>query len=402
MTIAAPPLEAEPGRRGLWLGVVAYRFAAFAWTVALVPLVGVEHPVLTAAVLVALGAWIVAVTLRRAWADRGVLVIDLAVSATLLLVAPLLMHGGDLGRGKTYFAGAYGIATIVSWGAAMGVRGGLTAAATLFVPFAAARPLNGLPVDELTANEWISIATGGAYYVMAGGIIGLLSQTLDRAADDLRLANAEALRQGQRVARLRERDRITRELHDSVLQSLAIVARRGREIAAQPDVRPSDVGRLADLARDQERQLRGLLRSAPELPTGTSSLRDVLDRATVGIDGFDIEVAVTGEIVVDATQAGDIEHAVREALQNVARHARASRTTVFADREGGEITVSVRDDGVGFVFDPSRLNGDGRLGLLQSMKGRIEDLGGSMRLLTSPGNGTEIEFRIPATRGAAS
>lgn len=401
MTSAAPPREVGPGRRGLWQGVVAYRFAAFAWIVALIPFVGVQNAVLTMTALLALGAWILVVTLRRVWSDPFVLRIDLVVSAAVLVVAPLLMHPGDLGRGKTYFAAAYPIATIVSWAAARGVRGGLLAAGVLFVPFAAARPLNGVPVGDMAANEWISVATGGAYYLMAGGIVGILSQTLDRAAEELRLANAEALRQGQRVARLQEHDRLARELHDSVLQTLAIVWRRGRHLAAQPVVRGDDVDRLADLARDQERQLRVLLRSAPlDLPDGVSPLRDVLDRATVGIEGVEVAVAVTGDIHVDAAHAEDMVHAIHEALQNVVRHACASRVTVFGDREDREIVVSVRDDGVGFVFDPDRLSGDGRMGVLQSMKGRIEDLGGSMRLVTSPGHGTEIEFRIPGPDGA--
>jgi signal transduction histidine kinase len=403
MANAAPPREAEPGRRGLWLGIVAFRFASFAWTVALVPLVGVRNPVLTTAALLALGVWIVAVTLRRAWRDPVVLRVDLVVSATLLVVVPFLMHAGDLGRGKTFFAAAYPISTITSWAAAKGVRGGLTCAAALFVPFAAARPLNGLAFRDLGGNEWISIVTGGVYYGMAGGVVGLLSQTLDRAAEDLRLANAEALRQGARAARLQERDRMARELHDSVLQTLAIVWRRGRELAGRASVPGREVARLADLARDQERRLRMQLQRSPlDAPAGTLPLRDVLHGATVGIDGIDVDVAVAGDVHVDAVRAPEVRDAVHEALRNVVRHAGASRATVFGDLEDDTVVVSVRDDGVGFVFDPDRIAQNGRLGLMQSMKGRIEDAGGSMRLSTAPGRGTEVEFRVPAARGEAT
>ena len=61
-----------------------------------------------------------------------------------------------------------------------------------------------------------------------------------------------------------------------------------------------------------------------------------------------------------------------------------------------EIVVSVRDDGVGFRYDEERLRREGKLGMLRSMKGRIEALGGSMRVVSMPGPGTEVEFRLPA------
>jgi len=88
--------------------------------------------------------------------------------------------------------------------------------------------------------------------------------------------------------------------------------------------------------------------------------------------------------------------AVRQALENVAQHARATRVTLFADDEGGDVVVTVRDDGVGFDYDEEMMRRSGKLGILKSMKGRIEDLGGTMRIDTSPGKGTEVEFRFPA------
>ena len=68
---------------------------------------------------------------------------------------------------------------------------------------------------------------------------------------------------------------------------------------------------------------------------------------------------------------------------------------MFAEAEDGWVTVSVRDDGRGFDYDEDRLRADGKVGMLKSMKGRVEDLGGRMRVTTAPGRGTEIEFRVP-------
>jgi signal transduction histidine kinase len=59
------------------------------------------------------------------------------------------------------------------------------------------------------------------------------------------------------------------------------------------------------------------------------------------------------------------------------------------------VTVTVRDDGVGFCFEEAKLRAAGSIGLLQSMKGRVEQLGGAMRVTSAPGAGTEVEFRLP-------
>ena len=67
--------------------------------------------------------------------------------------------------------------------------------------------------------------------------------------------------------------------------------------------------------------------------------------------------------------------------------------------ETGEVVVSIRDDGVGFDYDEETLRREGRLGVLRSMKGRIEELGGSMSVHSAPGRGTEIEFHLPVAEG---
>ena len=91
----------------------------------------------------------------------------------------------------------------------------------------------------------------------------------------------------------------------------------------------------------------------------------------------------------------EVAAAVHEALDNVVQHANATRATIYAEAIDGELQISIRDDGVGFRYDAGRLAREGKLGLLKSMKGRIEDLGGAVRVDTAPGHGTYVEFRLP-------
>jgi signal transduction histidine kinase len=113
-----------------------------------------------------------------------------------------------------------------------------------------------------------------------------------------------------------------------------------------------------------------------------------------------VSVSSVGPIWLARRQADELAAAVREALANVAEHAQASRAVVFADEEDGTVVVSVRDDGVGFSYDEARLRAEGKAGVLKSMKGRVEEMGGRMLIRAAPGGGTEIEFRAPkATDG---
>ena len=76
-------------------------------------------------------------------------------------------------------------------------------------------------------------------------------------------------------------------------------------------------------------------------------------------------------------------------------HAGASRAALFAEEDGGAVVLTVRDDGCGFAYDERRLLAEGKIGLAKSVKGRVEQLGGSMVVTSRPGAGTEIELRVP-------
>jgi signal transduction histidine kinase len=388
--------EAEPGRRGLWLGILVYRWASFALTVALAAIVPLAKPGLTWQVLAVVGLWVGVITWLQAWERPLVRWIDLLVSTGFLLVAPVLAQSGSLSE-QPFLAAAYPLSTVLTWAAAGGLVPGLAVAGALFVPLALSRSLNDLPYSGLSAGEIAGVITTGVYYAFGAGAIGLFARTLDRAAADLGRANEATLREREQAARSRERETMARTLHDSVLQSLALVQRRGRELASQDRVPGSEVAELVRVVEDEEQALRALLRRAPEdAPDGTLPLRTVLQAAAFGISGVAVTVSTVDPVWIRASGAEEVTAAVRQALDNVVQHAQANGVTIFGERDGADIAISVRDDGIGFVVDEDRSAADGRLGITRSMRGRIEQAGGTMRIQSTPGRGTEVEFRIPA------
>jgi signal transduction histidine kinase len=387
--------EAEPGRRGLMLGILVYRWASFLLTVVLAAIVPLAEPGPTWLAIGAVGVWIGVVTWSRAWNRPVVRWADLAVSAGFLLVAPVLAEPGSLSE-QPFLAAAYPLSTVLTWAASRGLGPGLAAAGVLFVPLVLSRPLNELPYDELSAGEIAGVITMGVYYTFGAVTIGLFAGTFERAARGLRLANEAALTERERAARSREREAMARTLHDSVLQSLALVHRRGRELASRPQVAGEEIAELVKVAEDEERALRSLLRREPEdAPEGSLPLRTVLQAAAFGISGLAVTVSTVDPVWIRANGAEEVSAAVRQALDNVVAHARATGVTIFGERDGADVSISVRDDGVGFDVDEDRMAAQGKLGVTRSMRGRIEQIGGTMRIESAPGRGTEVLFRIP-------
>jgi len=389
----------EPGMRGLWIGILVYRWCAFAWmtVLAIATRDDLDRP---GAALVALGvvfAWCIWFSLTRAWERPLERWIDLALSFALLPYSGWVMAPGATAGSAPFFATSYPASAALTVGAGTGVAGGLSAGLLLSLGLALSRLANGLPLAELSSAEWAALVNGAFYFVAAGGATGVVSSVLRRSARERERAVEEAARERERSARLAEREVLGRQIHDSVLQSLALIDKRGRELATWGSAVPADeVRALIDLASHQEEALRALLNEPPEEPpTGMASLRLALQETARATDGLSVTVTSTGPVWLPAPLAEQVAAAVRQGLDNAVQHARATRATVFVEQVDGEVVVSVRDDGVGFVYDEARFAREGKLGLLHSMKGRIEDLGGSMSVRTAPGRGTEVEFRLP-------
>jgi signal transduction histidine kinase/phage shock protein PspC (stress-responsive transcriptional regulator) len=195
----------------------------------------------------------------------------------------------------------------------------------------------------------------------------------------------------ERRARIRteERAEIAAHLHDSVLQTLALIQK-------QADA-PREVLRLA---RGQERQLRGWLYGPSgygrpvDGESGPEALSEAISRACGEVeDTFAIQVqqVVVGDCPLDEKLVG-LVYAAREAVVNAAKHAGVSEVSVYAEVEPEVVTIFVRDRGKG--FDPGAVPTD-RHGLADSIRGRMERNGGELRLRTAPGEGTEVQLHMP-------
>ncbi|GAA2849331.1 hypothetical protein Acy02nite_00770 [Actinoplanes cyaneus] len=258
--------------------------------------------------------------------------------------------------------------------------GGMFATQVSFVRGRTPVDFTTAPVPHMVTAGYLLLAAGAA----VGGL-GVAHHITERWAERQR---AELIRLEAAAA---ERDRLARPIHDGVLQVLALVQREGAGLGGSG-------ARLAELAAEQEVALRTLLSGGGSLAGPAPG--DDLRAALLALATPAVEVAAPATPVVFPA-AGEVVAAVRAALENVVRHAGpGARAWVLLEDEsqdeGGGVRVTVRDDGAGFVM--SRLDEAaraGRLGVAQSMRGRIRDLGGTTTIHSSPGQGTEVEFWIP-------
>lgn len=393
----------EPGRRGLWLGILVYRWLAFGWMTVLAAVTSADlrRPELAWAAIGATGAWTLWLTVYRGWERPAARWFDLGLSFALLLVSGVVVDRGVVVADHPFFATAYPVSSAMTWGAARGMRAGIGSGLVLAIGLLASRPINGVPLGDLTLGQVASVGNGIVYYLVAGGAIGLVSGVIRRSGHELRRVTEDSVRHRRRAATLAEREQKAREIHESVLQALAMVNRRGKELAGQVAVSGREVRSLAEMAAQQERALRALVEREPEEPpAGKASLREALQEATVGAGDTPVTVSAPGPLWMPVPDVEELEAVVRRALENVDRHARASHVTVLAERTDGEVVLTVRDDGVGFDYDEERLRRDGKAGLLEGIVAPVESLGGTVTVDTEPGRGTTIQMRLPAAERA--
>ncbi len=195
-------------------------------------------------------------------------------------------------------------------------------------------------------------------------------------------------RVARREAVIAERERIARGIHDSVLQVLALVASRGRALGGE-------AAELGVLAAGQESALRSLIHAEllDGAPQGELDVRALLQP----LAGAQIAVSCPATPVPLGERAGRaLAAAAGEALDNVRRHAGpGARAWILVEDEGRAVTVSIRDDGPG--FPAGRLEQaarDGRLGVAQSIIGRMREAGGAAEITSAPGGGTEVELVV--------
>jgi signal transduction histidine kinase len=195
----------------------------------------------------------------------------------------------------------------------------------------------------------------------------------------------------------RERDRLARDIHDSVLQVLALVHRRGLEAGGEA----AELGRLAG---EQEAALRALVGNEPlaggVAGSGHADLTSLLQ--LLATDGATL-AAPAGVVSIKRDVGEGIAAAVRAALDNVREHCgEHARAWVLVEDEPDMVTVTIRDDGPGIPEGRLAEAAEaGRLGVSHSICGRLRDLGGSVSVSTALGEGTEVTLRLPRAVAAA-
>ena len=190
-------------------------------------------------------------------------------------------------------------------------------------------------------------------------------------------------RDAERAARIRTQERadLAARVHDSVLQTLALIQRD-----------PGDTRRVATLARRQERDLRTWLYPDRE-PTAEGTLAGAVEAAAAEIEelhGVRVEIVRTGDAPLDERTRA-LVLATREALANAAKHSGVDEVSVFLDAAPGRVGLYVRDRGSG--FDPATVAAD-RRGISESIRGRMERVGGTATIVSAPGEGTDVELEL--------
>ena len=338
------------------------------------------HPVAGWVVIGVIVVWtFVATWAYEAPRRRGLplLVADFSVAAATLLSTPYVQSDAMLERHASTMPSFWVMAPVLAWAVLRGWPSGIAAALLMSLLDLSVR-------TQRTGTTWGNIFL----LLLAAGVVGYSAGLIREATE----ARAEAERV---AASLAERARLARAVHDGVLQVLSLVQRRGVELGGEA----ADLGRLAG---EQEVVLRALVQGNTSAVRdasagGPGDLADTLSRLasrTVTVSG------PAHPVLLDQRVVDELTSVVRACLDNVARHVGTDAPAwVLVEELGDRVVVTVRDEGPGIA--PGRIEqaqGEGRLGVAESIRGRMNDLGGDAVLTTAPGQGTEWELVVSGRR----
>ncbi|MFD3841348.1 MacS family sensor histidine kinase [Streptomyces sp. NPDC058642] len=386
----------------LWRALTGYRVLTMLYAVGLFATnyENYDRPGLAVAYYVVLCGWTLATLPRvqnEAACTKRFLAVDLAVAVTGILLTPLAVNDHHIDTSGPTLPSIWTAGSVL----AFAIKGGWRWAAFASTPVAVANLIErGHPARDTVHNVilvWVaSIAIG---YVVE--VARASERTLARALEI--------------EAATRERERLARDIHDSVLQVLAMVQRRGAVIGGEA----AELGRMAG---EQEVALRTLV-SGGLRPVSWAS-EDAAQGAVVrAVDEPDPEGPVDlrallapfaaakvsfaepgAPVELPPAAAKELAAAVGAALDNVRKHAgEHARAWILVEDEPDEVVVTVRDDGPGIPEGRlAQAEGEGRMGVALSIRGRLGELGGSAELISVPGQGTEVELKVPkVSRGKA-
>jgi signal transduction histidine kinase len=366
----------------MWRALAVYRVLVLGYAVIVVSGRWTEYERPTAGWVVVAGmalwtlfcAWAYASPGRRRW---PLLAADLAVGVAAILVTALVDTAEHVREGAPTIPTFWVSAAALAWSLRHGAAGGATAATVLGLANLVERGGTG---SATLANIFLLF--------LAGTVVGYVSR-LALAAE------AERARAAELAAATAERERLARTIHDGVLQVLGLVQRRGAEIGG-------DAAELGRLAGEQEAALRSLVaagRVPPAAGDCATDLHVLLSQAVAERPQVTLS-APAGPVELPGEAARELVAATAAALDNVAKHVgERAPAWVLLEDEGETIVVTVRDAGPGIPagrLDEARA--EGRLGLASSILGRLMDLGGTARVTSVVGEGTEVELRLPVRR----
>lgn len=233
------------------------------------------------------------------------------------------------------------------------------------------------------------------YLILLACIFGYIGE-FERNQNQRLLALSRTAAQ---VATMQERRRINFELHDGILQSLAtLILRLEGCRKTLSDTQPSIAGELRsleELSRNSMKQIRQFLSGQQTTPLAAGTLLDKLrEEARFLRDGMGLDVIIESdpeELALPPEIEREVYYVLREGLTNVTRHSHASKVEIQLTRSDSRLEARLQDNGVG--FEPDSRKPDAGLGLA-GMKRRIEEIGGELKVESSPGYGTRLSLLV--------
>ena len=279
--------------------------------------------------------------------------------------------------------------------------------------------ISGLPNTPEWWTFYVAIIIVQTIVIGAGVVVGekMAEQNEERRQALARLEaatienaglHAQLLTQAREAGVLDERQRMAREIHDTIAQGLIGIVTQ-LEAADHARERPTDRDRHLEtaerLARDSLTEARRSVEASMPAALESGTLLDALTtvaREWSEINAIPVDVTVTGEVVALHPEIDvALLRIAQEALANVARHAGASHAWLTLSYMGDVVTLDVRDDGVGFsVAEPGA--GDGAGFGLTGMRQRVARVAGSLAIESEPGGGTAVSARVPAVIAGTS
>lgn len=351
-------------------GLVVLRWAALVW-MGVVLAVSYDDLLRPWLALTLIGGALIYTALVTSWLRPSpdllmrpaLLKAELAIAAALVLCEGWAFGAGHAFSSSQSLGSIWPLAAVISIGLGFGVAWGAAAGALLGLAKFGSALANG--VRDFDGGRTLSLVNTTVFYIVAGAVAGYVMLLLRRAERDISAAAA--------------REEVARNLHDGVLQTLALVQRRSTDAD------------LVRLAREQDRDLRRFLFGDGQLGGDTEDLGAALRTVSARFEdtyGVRAEVLVPFDLPrLDPTQVEAITRAVGEALNNAGKHAGASQVTVFLEPdEDGHVFCSVKDDGGGFDETATRPG----IGISRSIVQRMHDVGGRAEVRSNLGRGTEV------------